>query len=797
MRIVLRRRLMLLFALVGFCAVGGVVVAAQGMILLPTQWRIIGAQAPVATVGNLPSGLALSRDGSRIMSVDAGYGTKMLRVLDTTNWKTLLAIPLRGAYGAPLRDADDDGVWVNVPGPFQEQVAHIDTTTGAVDRDVSLPLPFYPVAIARAPSGMLAVAGDVGNRVAFIAPNEERITGMVDVGEHPAAVWFTPDGRTLYVADRAESDLDVIDVRRRVVRARIRVGLHPIGLVGDAKYIYVADSDDDDLAVVDIAQGRTIQRVPMPFAQRGIVGTLPNSITRASNRLYVTCGAANAVAVFHIGAKRVTPLGAIPTGWYPTAVAVDERHDLLYISNAKGEGSHSNVKFDFMKASQGTDYIALNLVGSIRKQTIPNDADLAAGVGTVRDLAEHDPIPSSPIVRPHGPIRHVIYVIKENRSYDQVLGDEASADGDPSLVLFGRNVTPNQHAIAERFGIFDRFFVDGHVSPDGHNWSTAAIANDYTEKMWPQVFSNRRPYFDIKDGAKAARPHAGYLWDDALRSDISFRNYGEYAAEGSSGPTPVAVSSDVLRPRTDRLFATVDFDIPDMDRFTEWKREFDGFEAHGTLPQLEIVYFARDHTEGTKPGSVTPQGMVADNDQAVGHVVDAVSHSPDWKNTAIFVLEDDAQSGPDHVDEQRSTLYVASPYTVGGVAHEHFTTASVLRTIEILLGMPPMTPYDSGAAPLSPLFHADADLRPFDALPLQVRVDERNTRLAYRAADSAKMDFTVADDIDDGSMNDILWHAIKGPKATPPPYGSFDRNPLYKPPTPGEADDDDADGTER
>jgi DNA-binding beta-propeller fold protein YncE len=764
-------------ALVGaltIVSLAGVALAAPGLTLLPTQWKILGAQSPVATVGNLPSGLALSRDGSRIMSIDAGYGTKMLRVLNTSNWNLLHAITLRGAYGAPLRDANGDGVWVNVPGPFQEQVAHIDTQTGAVDRDVSLPLPFYPVAIARAPDGLLAVAGDVGNRVAFIEPSDERIVGMVDVGEHPAAVRFSADGRTLYVADRAETYLDVVDVRRRTVRGRIRVGLHPIGIAGDGRRLFVADSDDDDVAVVDLALGRTVQRVRVPFARDGVVGTLPNSIVASGDRLYVTCGGANAIAVFHIGAKRVTALGAIPAGWYPTGVALDEAHGLIYIANGKGEGSHNNPGYDYL-AGHDSGYIASQLVGSIRRQPIPSDDDLESGLATVRALAEHDPIPTSRIIRANGPIKHVIYVIKENRSYDQVLGDEAAADGDASLVLFGRNVTPNQHGLAERFGLFDRFFVDGHVSPDGHNWSTAAIANDYTEKMWPQVFSGRRPYFDIKDGARAARPHNGYLWDDAVHHGVSLRNYGEYAAEGSSGATPVAVNSDILRPRTDRLFATVDFDIPEMDRFAEWKREFDLFEKKRALPQLEIVYFGRDHTEGTKPGSVTPEGMVADNDQAVGNLVDAVSHSADWKSTAIFILEDDAQSGPDHVDEQRSTFYIASPYAAGGVEHAHYTTASVLRTIEILLGLPPMTPYDAGAAPLSAAFHNAPDLRPFAALPLEVRVDERNTRLSYRAADSARLNFTVADDVDDGTLNDILWHAVKGVNATPPPFGAFDR----------------------
>ncbi|HTJ26407.1 MAG TPA: hypothetical protein VMA36_09585 [Candidatus Limnocylindria bacterium] len=757
------------------CALGTVVYAAPAITTLPTQWHIRASESPVATVGDLPSGLALSRDGSHIIDVDAGYGPKMVRVLDTATWREERTITLRGAFGTPLRDANGDGVWVNVPGPFQEEVAHIDTARGVVDRDIALPLPFYPVAITRAPSGLLAVAGDVGNRVAFIDPDQARIVGMVDVGEHPAALQFSRDGRTLYVADRAESDLDVVDVRARRVRTRIRVGLHPVALASDGKRLFVADSDDDDVAVVDLAQGRTVQRARVPFARDGVIGTSPNALALAGGRLYVTCGAANAIAVFGVNAQGLRALGAIPTGWYPTALAVDSTHGLLYVADGKGESSHANPGFDYLKG-HSPGYIAAALVGSIRRMAIPTDAALAQGLTAVRELAEHDPIPPSPVIRPNGPIKHVIYIIKENRSYDQVLGDEKAGDGDPSLVLFGRDVTPNQHALVERFGIFDRFFVDGHVSADGHNWSTAAIANDYLEKMWPQLYSGARPYFDFKDGAKAARPHDGYLWTDAVRHHVTMRNYGEFTAEGSGAPTPVAVNSDVLRPNTDLWFPGFDFAIPDVQRYQAWKQEFDRYERTRTLPQLEIVYFGRDHTEGTKPGEVTPQGMVADNDDAVGRLVDAVSHSPDWKSTAIFALEDDAQSGPDHVDEQRSTFYLASPYAAGGLQHAHYTTASVLRTIEILLGLPPMTPYDAGAAPLSAAFRATPDLQPFEALPERTDVNARNTALSYRAEDSAKMDFAQADDIDDGSLNDILWHAVKGPRATPPPYGAFDRN---------------------
>ncbi|HEX3550284.1 MAG TPA: hypothetical protein VHT53_07915 [Candidatus Elarobacter sp.] len=767
-------------ALAAFAALGATaVIAAPAITTLPTQWRIIAPQGAVATVGTLPVGIALSRDGSRVIEAEAGYRKPVLRVLDAAALHEIRNVPLGGTFGAPLRDADGDGVWVSIAGTFQEQIAHVDTEHGVVDRDVSLPMPFFPSALARAGDGTIAVAGDLGDRVAFVDPAAERVIGVVQVGSHPAALAFAADGKTLFVADRGASQVDVVDEPSRTVRAHISVGLHPDALAVRDDRVYVADADDDDVAVIDAAHGQVLARVRVPAARADAVGASPNALVIDGERLYVSCGAANEVAVFRTTANGLEPLGAIPTGWYPTAVAVDSAHGVLYVADGKGESGHANARYAATPAPgkplnpAPADYIAAQLAGSIRRIPIPDDAALSAGLTEVRDLAEHETVPRGPVVRAGGPIRHVVYVIKENRSYDQVLGDIAGADGRADLVLFGDAVTPNEHAIARRFGVFDRFFEDAHVSADGHNWSTAAFANDYLEKTWPQNYANRRAMYDFEDAATASAPHGGYLWDEAVAHGVSLRNYGEFATGGPSKPTPVSVSDDALRPRTDRDFPTFDMNVTDVDRFAIWKREFDAFERTRTLPQLEIVRFPRDHTNGTRAGSATPVAMVADNDLAVGRLVDAISHSPDWPSTAIFVVEDDAQNGPDHVDEQRAPFWLASPYAAGGIQHAAYTQASVLRTIEILLGLPPMSPYDAGARPFTAAFRATPNLQPFDALPARVDLKATNATTAYRAADSARLDFADADRVDDGVLNDILWHAVKGARATPPPYGEF------------------------
>ena len=747
---------------------------------LPNGWRITAPPASLQTVGTLPTGIALSRDGSQAYELETGHAKPVLRVLDARTLVVQKTIDLGNAFGAPLRDAAGDGMWVANTATFGDQIAHIDPIGGRVDRTISLPIPFFAVAVARAPDGtQLAVAGDLANAVAFVDASSGALHRVVQVGRHPAALAYSSDGRTLYVADRAESYLDAIDVAAGRVRTRIRVGLHPAALLRDGARLYVADSDDDDVAVIDLATGAVVQRARLPFALRGVVGDSPNALTLANDRLYVACGAANAVAVFHVAGGRLTALGAIPTGWYPTAVAIEGPAHAMLIADGFGEHGHANPLY---RPGSQNSYVADNVTGAIRRVPIPTDAELRAGLATVASLgapyAQSSPAPD-PVVRANGPIKHVIYVIKENRTYDQVLGDVTSADGDPSLVMFGRNVTPNGHAIVARFGTFDRFFCDAFVSADGHNWSDAAFANDYLEKMWPPQYDNRRAFYDFEDGATASVPHAGYLWDDARRGRLSLRDYGEFvtAGAGDDGDNdsrqPTSTMESALVGHIDTHFAAFDLHIPDVERYAEWKREFDAFERSGSLPQLEIVRFGRDHTAGTKTGENTPAAMVADNDRAVGLLVDAVSHSRDWASTAIFILEDDAQNGPDHVDEQRSTLYLASPYAAGGLQHEHYTTSSVLRTIELILGLPPMTPYDAGARPLSAAFTATPDLRPFDVVAAGTDLNARNAATAYRAADSNALDFATEDRVPDAVLNDILWHAVRG-KTPEPSVGAFD-----------------------
>jgi hypothetical protein len=379
--------------------------------------------------------------------------------------------------------------------------------------------------------------------------------------------------------------------------------------------------------------------------------------------------------------------------------------------------------------------------------------------------------------RRYPPFRHVVYIIKENRTYDQVLGDLPQGDGDTSLVFFPRPVSPNHHALAERFGLFDRFFVNAEVSPDGHNWSTAAYTTDYLQKTVPSHYSERGRTYDYEGtnrGAGAANipeddvaePAEGYLWDLAERAGITFRNYGEFVApvdaDADKLPEGYRGSKPFLRANTNERFPGYDLDITDQRRADVWLEEFAGYVRRGRMPQLMVVRLPNDHTAGARAGSPTPRAMMADNDLALGRMVEALSRSPFWKSTVVFVLEDDAQNGPDHVDSHRSPLFVISPYNRPGVHHRFANTTDVLATMEEILGLEPLSQFDWYGRPLREIFAATPDLRPYAALTPAVPLDERNPATGRGASASAKLDLSIEDVADEDAFNRILWEAIKG-----------------------------------
>ncbi|HEY9086334.1 MAG TPA: bifunctional YncE family protein/alkaline phosphatase family protein [Candidatus Tyrphobacter sp.] len=748
-------QLLALAALTALCAAAEPPAAGW----LPTGWHLSPPSAAVHTVGLFPQGIALSPDRTHLAVVDSGDGPPALELLDATTLAQQRSVTLPGAFGRPVWL---DATHVLIAGANDDAIESVNVASGTVAR-IMVPHGSWPAQVAVSPSRtILAVSDDFRSSISLGSAGAAALASAIRVGGHPSDLLFSRDGKWLYVALRGESRVAVIRPNPRApgggtLVKYIAVGLHPaaLALSKDGRLLYVAESDDDALGIVDLRTLRRVADVDLSLhdGRTSGYGASPNAITIGASDVYVSLGQENAVAVV---ANRHL-LGRIPVGWYPSGVAVGSG-ERLYVSDADGESSPANPEYDPYASGPRTGYVGASLHGSVRLVR----ADALDTPQVVANASQDWTAPAHTVVRPDGPIKHVIYIIKENRTYDQVLGDVPNADGDPSLAWFAARITPNEHALVQRFGVFDRAFADAQISADGHNWSTAAFANDYVERTWPVETGHRRDVYDFEAVYGAPTPHNGYLWDDAAHAGISYRDYGEYIdLDTPTGQPAVTHMPNLSNGHLDPHYPGWNLEISDHARYLAWKAEFDTYVAGDDLPALEIVRLPNDHTQGTRPGELTPQAYVAQNDYALGELVDAVSHSPYWATTAIFAIEDDAQNGPDHVDDQRTTLYVASPYALPGTHHAVYTTASVLHTIELLLGLPPMSIYDAVAPPLYDAFGFRPLLAPYNAIAPHIDVNARNGRTAYGAAASMRMNWGEADAVDPRVMNDILAHAAR------------------------------------
>ena len=522
-------------------------------------------------------------------------------------------------------------------------------------------------------------------------------------------------------------------------------------------------------------------------------GSAPNALALSADgrTLYVANGTDNAVCVVDLQ-DRYRIKGLIPTAWYPGALVMDTDHSSLVVANIKGVGERN------MRADQ-RGYNTHNPLGSLSFIPLPDGEELQAMTATVRSNNDFAAVMKHltgrkkrkgkvPVPQFHGEqsvFEHVIYIIKENRTYDQVFGDMPGGNGDTALVHFGEEVTPNHHALARQFVLLDNFYCSGAISADGHQWTDEAYVTDYLEKFFGD-FPRSYPYDG--DDPMAYSP-TGFLWDNVLHHGLTFRNYGEYVAaridppeatfkeiwqDYRAGTGKVKIRARVnlpqLEPYTCPDYIGFPNKVPDQYRADVFIRELKAFEEKGEMPNLIILLLPNDHTSGTRPGRPTPRAAVADNDLALGRIVEAVSHSKFWHNTVIFVTEDDPQAGLDHVDSHRTVGLVISPYTKRGeVISTYYSQVSMFRTIENILGIPPLNRFDVAALPMSDCFTDRPDLTPYKALPSNIPLDRINPSLKdlsgqalYWAKKSLEQDLEDVDRIDDDTFNRILWHAVKG-----------------------------------
>jgi DNA-binding beta-propeller fold protein YncE len=660
----------------------------------------------------------------------------------------------------------------------------------------------------------------------------------------------------------AELDIEAGKVARWIPLGAPDPSQHPtaLALSPNEDTLYVALANADRVAAVDVKTGLDFL---VYYTGHAGHGSVPQAIVLSPDgkRLYVATASLDAIAVFatkdsanlltsgSVFASSESPVGFIPTEWYPSALAISG-NDLL-IATGKGQGSGPNNMRGTLKGERKRKehpYIPTLIGGSIARISLAAiEKNLPAYTKQVEEdnLLHADP-GKIEFAGGKNPIRHVIYILKENRTYDQVLGDLPVGNGDPSLTLYGAEITPNQHKLALQFGVLDNFYDSGEVSGDGHIWSSAAITTDYNEKNWPIGYRSRERTYDA-DGSVADElplekeipdiddPATGFIWDNLAKRGLTYRIYGEFIqavwcrnqrakspTEGTPSPTsapcPVAeikkgdpLPSNVGNPRGgpspwpwpvpqlkrmrptkaalrdhyDPQFPDFNTDYPDQLRADEFLREFDEFvQARGTakeLPQFILLYLPDDHTGGTRPGKPTPQASVADNDLAVGRVVETVSHSPYWDDTAIFVIEDDAQDGADHVDAHRSTAYVISKYAPRAdrpfVDSHFYTTVSMVHTMEELLGLPPMNLFDAHAPLMTPLFSGPGTQPPFQADDKNLRgglIYKVNPKTAPGAKESSQMDLSRPDAAIAAQLNGILWRNEKGDVPMPASHSKRD-----------------------
>jgi YVTN family beta-propeller protein len=585
----------------------------------------------------------------------------------------------------------------------------------------------------------------------------------------------------------------VLDPTTLASVAEIPVGEHPNAMQfsKDARRLFVACANTNAVWVLDLATRQTVERIGVALSPKAPPGSTPNALALSPDggTLLVANADNNTVAVVdvkHPGESRFQ--GFIPTGWYPTGVAYGPGGENVLVLSGKGLTPVPNPRGPQpVSGREDGTYIGGMLNGALSMLKRPDAAALAKLTERVFAIsAYNEGRREAPPGRPEGspipgrvgepsPIKHVFYVIRENRTYDQVLGDLPRGNGDPNLTLFGEDVTPNAHAIAREFVLFDNFYVDAEVSNDGHAYSTAAYATDAVEKLWPTLYANRGGLYLSEGGheirnnyGNLAAPADGYIWDFAGRAGVSVRSYGEFASWETKGG-PITATVPGLVGKVHPTYAPYDLSIPDNERIDVWLEEFRAYEKQGGLPSLSIIRLGNDHTTGTAPGKPTPRAMVAENDMALGRLVEAISRSRFWPESAILVLEDDAQNGPDHVDAHRSVLLLASPWAKrAAVDSTLYTTSGVLRTIELILGLPPMSQYDAAATPLFAAFAPKPDPTPYSVRPARVSLTETNREDAPGAQASLRMNLVEADLAPERELNEILWKSVRGKDAVMP-----------------------------
>ncbi len=755
---------------------------------LPNGWKLtpVGKLLPL---GDLPLNIAVSPSKKLAAITNNGQSVQTIQLVDIEHEVILDSVTIGKSWLGLTFSADEKFLYAS--GGNDNMIIRYSVSNNhlAVYDTIRIGNP-WPVKISVAGLAL----DDLKNRL-YVVTKENNSLYVIDiqskkvVSQHPLGgegytCILSPDHKILYISCWGCDKILLFDTDQQKMTGSVTVGDNPndLCITANGNYLFVANANDNSVSVIDTRQKKVIETLNSALYPESPAGSTTNSVALSNDdkTLFIANADNNCLAVFDISTPgSCKSKGFIPTAWYPTCVRIAKGK--IMVTNGKGLsslanpfGPNPNSNDEEVVYREGgkelktkVQYIGGLFRGTLEIVKIP-DADQMALYSKVvynntpyvkekellSDGMAGNPIPQK--VGDPSPIKYIFYVIKENRTYDQILGDMPEGNGDRNLVLFGENITPNQHAIAREFVLLDNFYVNGEVSADGHNWTMGGYATDYLEKTWPTSYGNRGGTYDSEGNREIANNKNGFLWNACQRKGVSFRSYGEFVDNYKPN---IPVLKDHFCP----YFTGWDQAVRDTIRFSQWRRDFDSLLVTNSLPKLNTIRFINDHTQGLSIGKPTVFSQVADNDLAVGMFVDYLSHSSVWKSSLIIIVEDDAQNGPDHVDAHRSTAYIAGGYVKKGfVDHTAYTTTSLLRTIELILGLPPMSQYDASAVPIWRSLNNTPDHPSFDAKQCQVNLDLNNVAENMWQQKSEQFDFSKEDMISDTEFNEVIWKAVKG-----------------------------------
>jgi YVTN family beta-propeller protein len=764
-------------------------------VTLPNGWKLtpVGKLLPL---GDLPLNIAIAPSEKIAAVTNNGQSVQSIQLIDLERQVILDSVIIGKSWLGLTFSAD--GKYLYASGGNDNIIIRYSVISNhlVISDTLKVGKP-WPVKIS-----ITGIALDDDRNMLYAVTKENNSLYVIDIqsketiskyplGGEGYTCLLSPDHKLLYISCWGCDKVVIFDTDQKKITGSVPVGDNPndMCIMRNGQYLFVANANDNSVSVIDTRQMKSIETLNSALFPGSPAGSTTNSVALSKDEktLFVANSDNNCLTVFDVSKPGLSKsLGFVPTAWYPTCVRIAKNK--IIVSNGKGQSSRANPygpnpfnKDEEVVYQEGgrqqkikVQYIGGLFWGTLQILDVPDGRQLdvysqavykntpySKSLELISEGDADNPVPRK--VGDKSPIKHIFYVIKENRTYDQVLGDIPEGNGDPKLVLFGENITPNQHALSREFVLLDNFYVNGEVSADGHNWTMGAYATDFLEKTWPTSYGSRGGTYPGEGKREIANNKNGFLWDYCLRQGVSFRSYGEFVDNNIP-------SVPVLKFHFCTSYTGWNMAVRDTVRFRQWKHDFDSLLSANALPQLSTIRMGNDHTEGLNLRKPTPFAHVADNDLAVGLVVDYLSHSKVWKESLIIIVEDDAQSGPDHVDAHRSTVYLAGGYVKKGfVDHTMYTTTSLLRTIELILGLPPMSQYDAPAVPVWRCLNNTPDHSPFEVRPSKIDFNLKNLAENNWQRKSEQFDFTSEDRANDAEFNEIIWKAVKGINSPCPP----------------------------